>query len=59
MIVCSCNALSEAAIRAALAAGAARPGEVYTQCGCSAQCGCCTQTILNIIRSPEQEKPRA
>ncbi len=50
MIVCACNVLSDAAIRAALAAGASRPAEVYSGCGCEARCGGCTAAILGIIR---------
>jgi bacterioferritin-associated ferredoxin len=58
MIVCACNALSDKAIRAALAAGATRPREVYSGCGCEAQCGCCTQTIVAIIRDGEGRRAR-
>ena len=58
MIICSCNALSDAAIRAACQAGACRPHDVYAQCGCAAQCGCCTASILALIRAPAEAKPR-
>jgi bacterioferritin-associated ferredoxin len=50
MIVCSCNAMSEGDVRAALASGATRPKEVYDCCGGRAQCGCCAPTVLRIIR---------
>jgi len=50
MIICSCNALNDKAVRQAIAAGASRPREVYSGCGCEAQCGNCTATILSIIR---------
>jgi bacterioferritin-associated ferredoxin len=45
-----CNAMSDTAIRDAIAAGATRPKEVYACCGGKAQCGCCTETIVSIIR---------
>ncbi|WP_159999346.1 bacterioferritin-associated ferredoxin [Roseomonas sp. 18066] len=50
MYVCLCNGLTDAQIRGAIAAGASRPKEVYAACNCNAQCGCCTGTMLSIIR---------
>ena len=50
MIVCLCNAMSEQQVRAAVAAGASRPKEVYACCGGRAQCGCCAPTVLGILR---------
>jgi bacterioferritin-associated ferredoxin len=50
MYVCICNALTDTQIRDAIAGGAQRPKEVYAACNCSAQCGCCTGTMLSIIR---------
>ena len=50
MIVCSCNALTEAQLSAAVGKGALRPREVYAACDCKAQCGGCTRTILGMIR---------
>lgn len=52
MIVCLCNGLTEAAVREAIAAGARRPKDVYCGCGKRAQCGCCTGTILTMLREP-------
>lgn len=54
MYVCLCNALTDAKLRAAVAAGAARVKDLYAGCGCQAQCGCCTSTVLTILR---QERP--
>jgi bacterioferritin-associated ferredoxin len=51
MIVCLCNAMSEEQVRAAIAAGATRPKEVYACCGGRAQCGCCTSIVLGILRA--------
>jgi bacterioferritin-associated ferredoxin len=50
MYVCLCHALSDARIGHAVRAGADRPRDVYAACGCRAQCGGCTRTILGIIR---------
>ncbi|MEN0076572.1 (2Fe-2S)-binding protein [Roseicella sp. DB1501] len=50
MIVCLCNALSDAQLADAIAKGARRPKDVYCACGGTAQCGTCTKTILTMIR---------
>jgi bacterioferritin-associated ferredoxin len=50
MYVCICNGLTDTQIRGAIAEGARRPKEVYAACNCNAQCGCCTGTMLSIIR---------
>ena len=50
MIVCLCNALTEAQLSDAVGKGALRPREVYAACDCKAQCGGCTRTILGLIR---------
>lgn len=50
MIICLCNAMSDADVRAAVAAGAQRPKEVYACCGGRAQCGGCTATVVRILR---------
>ncbi len=42
--------MTDSDVRAAVAAGAARPKEVYACCGGRAQCGCCTSTVLQILR---------
>ena len=50
MIVCSCNVLSDHAVRRAVTASAPRTtGEVYGCLGCSAQCGRCARTIRKIM----------
>jgi bacterioferritin-associated ferredoxin len=51
MIVCSCNALSEAQVRESLGdASAPRTTfEVYRCLGCSPQCGRCARTIRAIM----------
>ena len=51
MFVCLCNALDDRQVRQAVRDGAHRPREVYAACGCRAQCGACTRTLLGIIRN--------
>jgi len=51
MIICSCNVLSDHAVRTAVC-GAAAPrttGQVYGCLGCSPQCGRCATTIRRIM----------
>ena len=51
MIICSCNVLSDHAVRTAVC-GAAAPrttGQVYGCLGCSPQCGRCVATIRRIM----------
>jgi bacterioferritin-associated ferredoxin len=50
MYLCLCNALTDAQIGQAVRDGACRPREVYAACGCRAQCGGCTRSVLGIIR---------
>jgi bacterioferritin-associated ferredoxin len=50
VIVCLCNALTDTQLCDAVARGSCRPREVYAACGCKAQCGACTRTILALIR---------
>ena len=49
MIICLCNALSDARVGEAIAEGARRPGEVYAACKCRAQCGTCVRAILSML----------
>ena len=58
MIVCLCNALTDAQLSEAVAQGASRPRDVYAACDCKAQCGTCTRTILGMIREA-QDAPTA
>ncbi len=52
MIVCSCNVLSDSAVRGACASEACprTAGDVYRCLGCSPQCGRCARTIRAIMR---------
>ncbi|HVV95008.1 MAG TPA: (2Fe-2S)-binding protein [Hyphomicrobiales bacterium] len=51
MIVCSCNVLSETAVRSACDehGGPRSLGQVYRCLGCSPQCGRCARTIKSIL----------
>src|SRR3954464_12687226 len=52
MIVCSCNVLSDRAIRACLKSGREcprTPAQVYRSLGCGPKCGRCAVTIRSII----------
>ncbi len=52
MIVCSCNRLTDNAIRgcARAAGGGVRVPDVYPRLGCKPQCGKCAPTIASILR---------
>jgi len=52
VIVCSCNALSDRAVRECMGPGPEcpyTPAQVYRCLGCSPQCGRCARTIRNSI----------
>jgi bacterioferritin-associated ferredoxin len=49
MIVCVCNRVNEARIRAAIAQGAETPDEVYAGCGVERNCGRCQDTIEDML----------
>lgn len=54
MIVCSCNVLSDGAVRDCLNPGPAcprTPAQVYACLGCSPKCGRCARTIRAIMQT--------
>ncbi len=56
MIICSCNNLSDAAIRGAAAEHSPRRvSQVYACLGCRAKCGRCAATIVSILRETGRE----
>lgn len=55
MIVCVCNAITEAEVRDAAHKGARTPEAAYETYGCEPQCGCCLDYAQEII---EQERPK-
>jgi bacterioferritin-associated ferredoxin len=58
MIVCSCNLLTDAEIRAALAKPnpPERVRDVYAACGCAPKCGGCAGTINRLISEANSDK---
>lgn len=53
MIVCSCNTLSDRAIRGVVETGGDAVGRisgVFAHLGCRAQCGRCVPTIRRLVR---------
>ena len=50
MYVRLCNPLTDTQVRHTVQDGACRLREVYAVCGCRAQCGGCTRTILGANR---------
>jgi bacterioferritin-associated ferredoxin len=53
VIVCSCNVLTDAAIRECIAnspVDLTSADQVYEQLGCAPQCGRCAQTIAAILQ---------
>jgi bacterioferritin-associated ferredoxin len=49
MIVCVCNRVNEARVRAAIDDGACSPDEVYARCGVRKNCGRCQEMIAEML----------
>jgi bacterioferritin-associated ferredoxin len=49
MIVCLCRAVSDRAIRAAVAAGAGNPRAVAAACGAGSGCGACWEAVDRLV----------
>ena len=49
VIVCSCHAVNEGAVKATLLAGATCPEDVAAMCGAGTDCGSCVRTVEDII----------
>jgi bacterioferritin-associated ferredoxin len=56
MIVCVCNRLNEARIRAACEAGPGHAQDVYALCGVKRNCGRCQETIAEILDETRAEQ---
>ena len=57
MIVCSCNVISDSAIRACIENGEACPNDLaglYACLGCKPECGRCARTVLSVMRASAQ-----
>ena len=61
MIICSCNVLSDAEVRSAIASAGRGPrmSYVYSSLGCAAKCGRCTHTIKVIVDESRLSSQRA
>jgi bacterioferritin-associated ferredoxin len=59
MIVCSCNVLTDRAVREALSSAAPpqTPSQVHRHLGCKAQCGRCVRTMREIMEEARPERP--
>jgi bacterioferritin-associated ferredoxin len=49
MYVCNCNGIREREVRAAIAAGASRPAEIFKACGGQAQCARCVCDMREML----------
>jgi bacterioferritin-associated ferredoxin len=54
MYVCMCNGVTEAAIRRAARSGIRTLGELAMSTGCTAGCGCCSETAEELLREALQ-----
>ena len=59
MIVCSCKAVTDRAIRRAAASGARTPSQVARECGAGGGCGGCAETIRTILEECTAAQPAA
>jgi bacterioferritin-associated ferredoxin len=61
MIVCSCNVLTDHAVREALSSPTPpqTPSQVHRHLGCKAQCGRCVRTMREIMDEAKPEHPAA
>ena len=58
MIVCVCNAITEAEVREAARAGATCPVNAYARLGCELNCGCCLDYAQEVIDEERAKRPR-
>ncbi len=58
MIVCVCNAITEAEVREAAKAGATSPENAYARFGCEPHCGCCLDYAQDLIDQERGARPK-
>lgn len=58
MIVCVCNAITEAEVREAARAGATSPESAYERLGCEPHCGCCLDYAQELIDQERAGRPK-
>ena len=49
MYVCNCNGIRERDVRAAIAAGASRPAQIFKACDSAAQCARCVCDMRKML----------
>ena len=54
MYVCNCNGIREREARAAIAAGASRPVEIFRRCQASPRCAKCVCDMRQMIQDTER-----
>jgi len=54
MYVCNCNGIREREVRAAIAAGASRPAEIFRSCDCTAQCARCVSEMREMLQEERE-----
>ena len=54
MYVCNCNGIREREARAAIAAGAARPADIFRHCQSAAQCAKCVCDMRRLINQSRE-----
>jgi bacterioferritin-associated ferredoxin len=52
--VCNCNGIREREVRAAVAAGARRPADVFKSKGCAPKCAKCVCDMRALIEEPRE-----
>ncbi|MFZ5728146.1 MAG: (2Fe-2S)-binding protein [Pseudomonadota bacterium] len=54
MYVCNCNGIREREVRAAIAAGASRPAEIFKACDAAPQCARCVCEMREILQEQQE-----
>lgn len=49
MYVCNCNGIKEREVRAAIAAGASRPAQIFKACDAQVQCARCVCEMRQLL----------
>lgn len=52
--ICNCNGIREREVRAAIAAGAGRPAQIFKACGSRPQCARCVCDMRQILDEERQ-----
>ncbi|HEX9969634.1 MAG TPA: (2Fe-2S)-binding protein [Acidimicrobiales bacterium] len=52
MFLCSCRAVTDRTIRAAIAAGARSPQDIAAMCGAGSRCGGCWPALAELLQEP-------